>query len=666
MRIRACRILSGKLAPDPTYKNLYAFSCYDDDGKTPSEIVYAFFDGLRSDLTHPIDKYDVPFPEGAEIYTIGETERGFMVDLPTDDGFPSRPAYLIINTKPSTETPEYRFAFVLSYQRNGEQKIRCSCVFDQWAEHYSELAYSEMTFSRTHQKRYVDSYAATRRKLYNGLSDPVPEGMVIGRKTTVIPEEMNGVYTSGSYKYIPLWVYWRLSMRDWYGWSGSAYVQMSNPLYGVDPSRGAVPVIAMCVGSIQFQEDEPFTARAITPLRYIELKNGTVIDIGSADSVAERLNFSNPYISQAILTTIPPVPAKLTASNRLLLDYDDSATLDIQFKSDGNYVYRIGADMFPLVGTLIQHHIGDIIQVGVGRTYDLTDERDSSTYVDSYEPKIEEMPFEEKTLSIYGADIDISPSPAKPNCRLEIYAGSHTDAILFTTDRAPVDSKELHRIPGITWQFGLDMSTEAVEQWLLTNFNTYQNARMWKSFNNAIGGVGSMFGAAASGNVGGSLTAAGGTLLAAAENIDTHIARMKDLQNSPNSVNVTSQNGFDNIPLVDIPRIKKRVIPDDIKTKIMQYWHVYGYPDNRTGTIANTAITRQNFNYIQGTFLRMLPGVYEAEVADIMSAFRSGVWLWMPSFNIDHRPPAPDVVYYTTNYLTSNIATLENREIMEE
>ena len=210
MIISAIRILYDHHAPDPTYKNLYIYDPSNAGSLSPNAVPYAFFGELRIDQNTPIPKYDVPFPEGGTICPIGETEAGFTIEIPTDGDFPARPLYLILTTEIG-----YRYAFIDSYTRTASTKIRCVARFDQWTEHFAELyGSSEWSFSRSHQRRYVDPSATPRVKVYNGLSDPAAEGMVQGTKQT-IPLEVYGarkITRDGDARVlIPVWMYWRLA-----------------------------------------------------------------------------------------------------------------------------------------------------------------------------------------------------------------------------------------------------------------------------------------------------------------------------------------------------------------------------------------------------------------------------------------------------------------------
>lgn len=643
MRIRSCRILFGAYAPDPTYKNLYAYNTVLFDA-------YHFFDNCDA-----ISKYDVPFATGAELYAVSETERGFTIDLPTDDGFPERPKYMIVDTSGTEGVTNYRFAFILSYQRNAEYKIRCVCTFDQWTEHFDELYFAaEMNFIRTHQKRYVDRTASPRVKIYNGLSDPIPEGMVQGKLTEEPFLAFGAKWESNNTWFVvPLWVYWRISNRDYYHKNpGQDFPNdPSGKVTGVDPMKSSIPVLAHCPAILMYN---PSTGKTRYYKATIEDTNRD--DVTASPGLVRVLTYSHPYIVQATISTIPPCAIRLP--NTVTAGYPDvridDSTFDSMIFSDGNY--RIGADMIPPVGTWIGFpNPGDssmyLVPEGKRSTYTVTTNTDSSTFDDAYEPKIEETAFEQKMLSIMGADIDVSPSPTNPGISFDFELGAHGD-IIFKDG----NGNEVYRLAGNSSMYGIDFATDSLASWMVSNFNTYQNARMFKQFNANLSSAGGFISSAASKNAMGVIRSGMSPIYAQYEADLTERAMMKDMSNSPNATNVSSQNGVDHLPFVDLPRIKRRIIPSDIKSRIMRYWHIYGYPDNRNGHIELDAMTRENFNFVQGTFVRVPPGVYPAEISDIVSAFQNGVWIWQYHYN-------PLTGKYTTNR-NSNLATLENKEVV--
>lgn len=690
MRITSCRVLFGPYAPDPTYRNLYKIQCYDPTGKTPSEIAYAFYDELRISHDTPTPRYDVPFGEGESIYAVGENERGFTVDLPTDDGFPDRPLYLIMNTADAGDTPVYRFAFVMSYQRIGEYKVRCTCLFDQWTENYDALTTCEFTFTRTHQRRYIDRSATPRTKLYNGLSDPIPEGMVQGT-TETDPVKVYGASTittsdANGHVAIPLWLYWRLAITDFY-YKNTYDGDWGDPrrLLGVDPPKFAVPVLATCVGIIDYDPATGLSEFRPT-FRVLKSDNSVLTNCGEAFGGTESeysamahaidtIGKGHPYIVQSWMTTIAPFDISISFTNIGIgvpsvhfpvVKIRDPRFDPIMTPGDGKY-YKIGAaDAGGLEvnnGTFISLPITDVspFPTGVRKTVTLRTDTQSGAFSDSYEPKIEESPYEGKTLLLYGAEIDISPTPANPKISLSYEIGAHGDLVLKSGDT------EIYRANGVCSQYGVDAATDSLTSWLVSNYQTYQNAKLWKTINTAVGSAVSLVGGAVSGNpgaiVGGGIKAA----TAYGETLTGERARYADLSASPNATTLASENAFDNFPFLDLPRIKSRTIPSAIKTNINNYWKIYGYPDNRTGSIEGIALTRENYNYVQGSLLRPIPDKYPAEIADILSAIRTGVWVWDSTLwsAVPPIPTPPGFIrhWYTTNR-NDNLLSTENKEVL--
>ena len=653
MIISAIRILFGPYAPDPTYKNIYDYAV--DPSISPNALPAYFFDHLVG-----LDKYDVPFPEGATICPIGETETGFTVEIPTDGDFPVRPLYLILTTETG-----YRYAFIDSYTRTASSKIRCVARFDQWTEHHAELSQAEFTFTRRHQARYTEVNDTTVKKVYNGLSDPIPEGMVQGFKETV-PVEMFGAKTvtdeGVDYLIIPVWFYQRLSTYTLYYYSDGNWV--SRPLVGVDPFKSAVPTIATFLG---VNRVNPVTKEVkFLPCRRTFVPTADQPTRGTQptlDDLVYTIVRSHPYITQSYISTIPPFDCTIGIRSDHVSSFvtvnDDWFTANGEYIGDGTQ-YRIGSDqaanaLIPQTGTFIGVlYSGDnLVYPGDKKSITLRDVTLLKTsVVASYEPKIEESPYEGTTLHIFGAEIDISPTRAIGNVALVYFVGEHNDLYLTS------DGTEIYRAQGICSQFGMDTATDSLSSWLTSNYNTFQNARLWKGIGAGTSIFTSLITAIATGNflplVGVSI-GAGSTI---GQSYTGETAMRKDLQNSPNAATLSSDNAVDNMPLLDLPTIEKRTIPDDVKSRIMAFWHIYGYPDNKIGTIRD-GINREKFHYMQGTLVRPPAGLYPGEYSSIESAIRSGVWLWSSIVSVIM---PGGTVSISTDRLTP-LLNLENSEI---
>lgn len=673
MIISAIRILYDHHAPDPTYKNLYIYDPSNAGSLSPNAVPYAFFDELRIDQNTPIPKYDVPFPEGGTICPIGETETGFTIEIPTDGDFPARPLYLILTTETG-----YRYAFIDSYTRTASTKIRCVARFDQWTEHFAELyGSSEWSFSRSHQRRYVDPSATPRVKVYNGLSDPAAEGMVQGTKQT-IPLEVYGakkITRDGDARVlIPVWMYWRLASNTlWVLKSGgdpddpSDYDPELNP--GMDPLKGSVPVMALCVGSIEYSLTgaikpifRPNTATEIVK----EDGTGAISLSPTSGQIMAMLTKGHPYLAQAYITTIPPVNSYMEGRT---VGGVFTPTLVVKDDTTYNYGKYVGDGQTYIVGSTAAAGIklscpGTLIALwqyspGDRTTTALTEAAEYGDYNPRYEVKIEESAFEGKTLQMFGAEIDVSPTRAIPDAVLSITLGAHNDVTITTSDGV-----EIYRAAGVCSQFGVDISNDSLTTWLVSNYNTYQNAKMWKVANAAVSGVAGIAAGVATYNYAGAAMAAVKTGMALGETFTSEAAMKKDLQASPNATTIPSQNAIDNFPLLDLPTISKRTIPDDVKARIMDFWHIYGYPDNRVGTIAD-GLNRMDFHYLQASLVRAPAGLYPGEYAAIESALRSGVWLWMTR-HWSAVPPIPSPPGFVRHWLTTPrfapLLSLDNSE----
>lgn len=701
MIITAVRMLYGPYAPDPTYRNLYAYTCKDAGMYTANEIPYRFFAELRNADGTPVDDFikDIGFPTGTVLYPIGESDTGFTIELPTDDGLPSKPLYIIV-TDSTTATPVYRYAFIEGYQRTGAQKIRCACRFDQWTEHYAELMDAEMTFTRRHQKRYVDRTAATRTRLFNGLSDPVPEGMVQGTTKTdpvlVYGAKIATVADANLHTIVPLWLYWRLSTSDFfYKAHGAGDWGAARRLLGIDTPKFSVPVLATCLGVIDYNPQTELAAFRPTWKIYKSdntlLTNcaedhfgGTTFDSerGAMIRALATLGTGHPYIAQSWVTTIPPFPITVDFApkdgvgtvTRPIIKIADSRFDNVMTPGDGND-YKIGQTSddvpaslevqrgtfidlpYPLDADPTQYR--DPFPVGVRQSLTLFDHRQTGAFVDAYEPKIEESPYEGRKLLLYGAEIDISPTPANPSLTLHVTTGAHGDLVITSS------GTEVYRASGVCSQYGVDAATDSLTTWLVSNYQTYQNAKLWKTIGTALGSGTAIIGGAITENpammIGGIKAAVTGI----GEMVTGENARYADLSASPNATTIASENAFDNFPFIDLPRIKKRTIPSAIKTSIMNFWHVYGYPDNKIGTMTSDAMLRESFSYVQGAFVNNIPGLYPSQIAEVVAAIRSGAWLWVCGFVNDERKNLRDVHHYWT-YVNRQtpLLNLPNKEVV--
>ena len=665
MRAYQITFYSGSAMPDPSYKNVYWYPDVGTDSTDPfvglnNERPYRFFDQNPA-----VSKYT--FTPTSPIYVIGNSDTSFVLDVPTSGSFPSDPCYMAIRTTAVGASARYRYAFIMTRGTLDEKKVRYTCRFDLWTERFPELIDEQYSISRRHQDRYVDRTAATKVKLYNGLSDPIPESMVQGRK---IVQAIDGLYSSkwssgGTYlgHIIPIWVYWRLKTNVWYTKSGDAWIKRNVDLEGVDPTKSALPVIARCVGVFVVKNNDP-TSCTYYPIDYVLNSSGTQMTGYMGDKQIETFAFSNPYIAQAFVSTIPPFKCsypKATTNFNVKIE-DSFFDTCLIYDNTTNTPTRIGTGddgaLVPVQGTFVGFYGSpnhSRVPSGTSEYATLTT-NETTTFDDGYEPKIEESPYENVTFDAFGADLDISPNPANPKIRVRITKGAHRDLIFLS------GNDEIHRMSGIAPSKTIDAMIETIDQWLVTAAQTHNNAEVWKGWNNLINTGSRMFQGAMSGRTISAVAPMATGMLGFMQQVETEAAFQKDMRNSPNSANVASESAVDNFPYLDLPILRKRVLPDGIKQKIMRFWHVYGYPDNRSDTIRNS-ITRESFVYIQATPHAPVRGLLPGQQTDFQTAIASGIWFNRIKTQTVHH--GEDFGYYYSE-IGENKATTTNSEVETE
>lgn len=672
MQITECRLYWGGLVPDPSYKNLYLYDAIAAYA-TPKN----FLAGLSGDISH----FDFTFPEGSKVYAISETATGFSVELPIGGDAPTRPAYMVF----TDENSRTRYAFIDNYTVTaGGSKARFVCRFDQWSENYQKLIATEFKYSRRHQSRYVNRTATPRTKLYNGLNDPIPEGMVQGKSVTdpvhVYGAKSTKLYDTANCEIIPVWLYWRIAAQDYF------IDNDANPkhLYGVDAPKFAVPIVSTCLGVIEYT---PSTGLSVFHFltRIIDSTNTTICKLLEYDEhdhivynpeiLLDTLQKGHPYIVQSWITTIPPFncsfsfdPDNVGATiTKPVLKILDSEYNDIKVESE-NHTYKIGltgsgnpAQLTLNRGTFVSyipkidsaHPMTPPFPKGQRIETTIRTNTETGDFSDAYEPKIEESPYAGQTLMIYGAEIDISPTPATPTVTLSLSVGSHGDLVLKT------GTSGIYRAAGVCSQFGVDAATDSLTNWLLSNFQTYQNTKKWKAINAGIGAVTSIGAGVATGNVAQVVGGGTGLFTKVGEMVTGEQARIKDLQASPNSTTIASENAFDNFPWLDLPLIRRRVIPDTIKGKINYFWKVYGYPDNTTAQLSTVAGNRESFVYVEAAAVSPIGSLLPVEQSEILAALRSGAWIWRPTLHTEVDPSPSTYITVERGKLFSNITNKE-------
>lgn len=419
--------------------------------------------------------------------------------------------------------------------------------------------------------------------------------------------------------------------------------------------------MARCVGVFVVKNNDPTSCTYYT-IDHVLNSAGTEKTGYMGDKQVETFSFSSPYISQALVSTIPPCKcsypkATINFDVKIEDSFFDSCLI---YDNTTNTPTRIGTDgdgaLVPVRGTMVgftsTHH--DDVPSGTSEYATLTT-NETTTFDDDYEPKIEESPFENVTFDAFGADLDVSPNPANPKIRVRVTKGAHRDLIFLT------GNDEIHRLSGIAPSKTIDAMIETIDQWLVSSAQTHNNAEVWKGWNNLINTGSRMFQGATMGRTGPAVAPMVSGMMGFMQQVETEAAFQKDMRNSPNSANVASESAVDNFPYLDLPIIRKRVLPDGIKQKIMRYWHVYGYPDNRTDTIRNS-ITRESFVYIQATPHAPVRGLLPGEQTDFQTAIASGIWFNRIKTRTIHDEDFRD--YYTE--IGENKATTTNSEVVEE
>ena len=333
------------------------------------------------------------------------------------------------------------------------------------------------------------------------------------------------------------------------------------------------------------------------------------------------MGIASSYIAESFVSTRPPCPYSYDT-------YTSDGTTYLRAKAvttGGNPVPTVYSSGLITYGG---NRPEDAVSLPGGMVYDVSTPGGSTyrqSFADSFtitqdsesfpqtETKIFESPYSTKTLKIGSAKIDISPAPGRSEISVEI------PFILGTSAIIKGDGKEIAEVTG--WWSGMqtDTLTDALEEWLIANRNTYEQGKNWQFINTMM-------------NFGKGLVAekygqAGGSLLSGAQQYVMNAARVMDLANSPGSASLPTGNGFDNLPFLDHPLISVTETIDEAKQKILRFWKRYGYPDNSTAAMKDS-ITRDEVVYMQGTPTVPTPGIIPPRQSWFNSAVSSGVYLW--------------------------------------
>lgn len=620
MKIYALDLLSGK-TPDPYYKNLLWFpDVCDPSSETPlpsqTKTAIETLEGITKTTIQILSTLE---PDKT-VYAIAETPTVCSLaiarpEIRSISDLSDIAKYIIIHELQANGTTRtFSFWFVMNISILSEGKFRIDLQRDEWASNWSVYINTPIQFTRRHTQRWkrrtpgVDVFDP----VFNGLSDPVAESMVISKTheeaAPVFGSSRVNIAGVGYVRPVMLWRYIRFATDNFY---------MSNVVE--DPPtaiklKETIPSVAYPLGIIYRADDTSKTYFRAFEINNDGTNNHFVV-------FSEVMGIASSYIAESFLSTRPPCPytwdnyttggttylrakAVATAGNPVPTVY--SAGL---IKYGGN----TAADAVSLPGGMVY----DVSTPG-GSTYrqsfadSFTITQDSTTSPQT-ETKIFESPYSTKTLKIGSAKIDISPAPGRSEIGVEI------PFILGTSAIIKGDGKEIAEVTG--WWSGMqsDTITDALEEWLIANRNTYEQGKNWQFINTMMN-----FG---KGLVTEKYGQAGGSLLSGAQQYVMNAARIMDLSNAPGSASLPTGNGFDNLPFVDHPLISVTETIDEAKAKILAFWKRYGYPDNSTAAMKDS-ITRDEVVYMQGTPTVPTPGIIPPRQSWFNPAVSSGVYLW--------------------------------------
>ena len=625
MKIYALDLLRGK-TPDPYYKNLFWFADVCDPDATPSAITSATKNAIEN--IEGIEKTTIQILSTLQpdkiVYAIAETPTLCSIAIARPEirsitELSDLAKYIIIHELQANGTTRtFSFWFVMNVSILSEGKFRLDLQRDEWASNWSAYIKTPIQFNRRHVRRWrritpgVESFAP----VFNGLSDPVAESMVIS-KTHDEPAPVFGsskvtIPGVGDVRPVMLWRYIRFNTTHFYHKEGTTYQGLTRPAVIELPHN--IPSCAYPLGIIYRADDTSKTY--FRPFQKVQ-DGSTTHDI----DFAEVVGYTSPYIVDSFITTRPPRPFTwdnyTTGGNTYLRAkpvMTDDTTAPVVYND--NYVtygtfpptedYKLPGGMVYRVSTANNSTARESFADSFTLSQDATEFPGSET-------KIFEAPYSSKVLKIGSAKIDVSPAPGRETVTVEIPCKLGTSIIIKG------DGKEIAEVPG--WWAGMQIDTmnSAIEEWLIANRNTYEMGKNLQVVNTLTGFVKGI----ATENYGG----AAASIMSGVQEAARGEARIKDLTNTPNSTTLPTANGFDNLPFVDHPLLAITETIDEAKTKILQFWKRYGYPDNTTAAMVD-AITRDEFVYMQGTPILPTPGILPPRQSWFNGAIGSGVYLW--------------------------------------
>lgn len=642
MIIQKIDFLTGDRLPDPLYNNVlyYPDITITGTGITDKERTAQILKNLNGVTVTPY--YTVAHEQ--TIYCLAETPTTLSIVLPATEIDVANVPYVITWSPPPVVTPGARaipaFWFVDNVTVTSQGKVRIDLVRDEWSNDWPKYVTVPVRYSRRHTQRWKARTGATGYEaVYNGLSDPDAEAMIFS-KTHDEPLDVFGrgiVTVSGEdCPAILVWRYIRFNTRNFY-------------LSGIieDPPtairlKETLPSVAYPIGICYRRANSTKTY-----FRKCEMINdgstNHYVDFGDVMAI------SNTYIADSFVTTRPPCPFTFDI-------YDDGGAPRLRAKADtttGNPVPVVYSGVISYGPADAEH----AVSLPGGMVYEVSTPGGSSivpsfsyalewsnmfSITPSGETKIYEAPYSTRRLKIGTADVDVSPAPGRETIGIDI------PYILGTSVIITGNGVEIAEIP--TWWNGLRTETinDALQDWLMTNRNTYEQGKNWQIVNTLYGAGMNLL----KGNYGG----VAGSVMSGTQQYVMNAARIMDLANTPGRVSIPSGDAFDNLPYFDHPVVSFTATDTAAKSKITAFWSRYGYPDNSTAAIQDV-MTRTRFVYLRGNVERYVPGILNARQSWFGLALSRGLYVW----RLYKNDPTDETVQCALNS-AADVATITNND----
>lgn len=612
MVIRYIRFYTGDKLPDPLYNNVLYYPDMAEPGEDPKSETARIIESLAGVTTTLYSANQ----ENTTVYCLAETPTTLSIVIPATEIDVANVPYVSTWEPPAVPLAKYKptFWFVDNVTITSQGKVRLDLVRDEWSNDWPKYVNVPVRFSRRHTQRWKARTGVTGYEaIYNGLSDPDAEALIFS-KTHDEPLDVfgRGTVTVGTEDCpaVIVWRYIRFSTTKFWVWEDNQYNLWDAP--NAIPLKENVPTVAYPIGICYRKANSTKTF-----FRKFEYINDGFANV--ALDFAEIMALSNAYVADSFVTTRPPCPFTFDI-------YTVDNTPYLRAKADtttGNPVPEVFSDVKCGGDTA-----AGSVALPAGMVYTVST-AGSSTIVPSYsyniefspdyavtpsgDPKLSESPYSTRRLKIGTADVDISPAPGRGTIGVDIPYLLGTSAIITG------DGKEIAEIPA--WWTGLhtDTISDALQDWLITNRNTYEQGKNWQIVNSLFGiGKGLMaenYGAVA------------GSAMSGAQQYVMNAARIMDLANTPGRVSIPSGDAFDNLPYFDHPVVSYTQTDATSRAKITAFWARYGYPDNTTAAISD-AMTRTRFVYMRGNVERYVPGVLNVRQSWFGLAMSRGLYVW--------------------------------------